>query len=48
MANSYELPYDTSDLNWSSAGKNFIQETVALTNSIYKKNLHPLKMEKMQ
>ena len=22
MANSYELPYDPSDLNWSSAGKN--------------------------
>ena len=22
MANSYALPYDPSDLNWSSAGKN--------------------------
>lgn len=22
MANSYELPYDPSNLNWSSAGKN--------------------------
>lgn len=22
MANSYELPYDPSELNWSSAGKN--------------------------
>ena len=44
MANSYALPYDPSDLNWSSAGKNlytrnggsnqqYLQEKLGLTES---------------
>ena len=40
MANSYELPYGPSDLNWSSAGKNLYTETVAQTSNTCRKSLH--------
>ena len=46
MANSYELPYDPTDLNWSSAGKNlytrnggsnqqYLQEKVASLEAFF-------------
>ena len=44
MANSYELPYDPSDLNWSSAGKNLYTRN---GGSIFRKSLRPLRAERI-
>lgn len=47
MANSYELPYDPSDLNWSSAGKTSTHATAVQISSIFRKSLRPLRAERI-
>jgi hypothetical protein len=41
MANSYELPYDPTDVNWSMRRETYIPETAAQIRNICRKSWHP-------
>lgn len=47
MANSYELPYDTSELNWSSASKNLYTRNGGANQQYLQENLPHLKVVKI-
>lgn len=47
MANSYELPYDPSDLNWRVQAKTSTHATAVQISSIFRKSLHPLRAERI-